>query len=69
VLKTPKSLMTERELSSRLHISVAWLQRQRWLKLGPPYIRLRRAVRYDADAVERWLETQIVSPSVKGPQT
>lgn len=55
-------LLTERQVASHLNISVPWLQRQRWLRSGPPFVRCGRAVRYDIEAVQTWLQTQTVQP-------
>ena len=56
-------LLTQGQAATHLHISAAWLERQRWLGEGPPYIRYGRAVRYDAAALVAWLDAHRVTTS------
>ena len=48
-------LITEAELANQLGRSVRTLKRWRAQRIGPPYIRLGREVRYRRDAVRSWL--------------
>lgn len=55
-------LLCEKEAARILGMSVAWLQRQRWLKAGPEYIRVGRSVRYRLSTLLRWLDDNRVPP-------
>ena len=57
------TLLNQRQAATHLNISAAWLERQRWLGEGPPYIRYGRAVRYDAAALVAWLDAHRVTTS------
>lgn len=48
-------LMTTQQAAAYLQVSVSWLQDQRWLQKGPPYIKLGRSVRYDVEELRAWL--------------
>lgn len=51
-----RSLLNEKEVAKQLGVSLACLQRWRWRKEGPPYVKLGSAVRYrpeDLDAFVR----------------
>jgi hypothetical protein len=51
-------LLTESELSGRIRVAVATLRRWRWSGGGPPFVRVGRCVRYDANDVRAWLGAQ-----------
>lgn len=55
-------LLTEHDVAERLAVSIKTVQRWRLFNQGPPYkklgSKLRSAVRYRVDEVERWLEEQ-----------
>ena len=61
---TPR-LVHERDAAKFLNVSVAWLQRQRWLGTGPIWIRVGgpqgRAVRYRYADLQAWIESNAVS--------
>lgn len=57
------NLIPERDAARILGLSIAWLQRKRWEGGGPPYIKIGRAVRYDRDALLRWIDEHRVSGS------
>lgn len=48
-------LLTTREASKILKMSSAWLEKMRWARSGPPYIKLGRNVRYSQAALEKYL--------------
>lgn len=54
----PKYL-SPNELADTLSVSIETLAQWRWLRIGPPFIRLghgqRKLVRYPAPAVAHWL--------------
>ncbi len=52
------TLLTQKEVSLIIRKSEAWLERQRWLKEGIPYLKVGRNVRYQEDDVLRFLEEQ-----------
>ncbi len=54
------ALLTEQDVSELLQISVKTLQGQRWQKVGIPYLKIGRSVRYRRDDVERFLDQAIV---------
>jgi len=55
-----KVLLTEQELAESLRISVKTLQGQRWMKIGIPYLKIGRSVRYRQEDVDRYLDQSIV---------
>jgi predicted DNA-binding transcriptional regulator AlpA len=57
------NLIHERDAARILGLSVAWLQRKRWEGGGPPYIKIGRAVRYDRDALLRWIDEHRIGGS------
>lgn len=48
------ALVTEQVAASALGISVDTLQQWRWLKRGPEYYKIGRAVRYSMTGLERF---------------
>ncbi len=50
--------LTERDAADELNISFRTLQQWRVRGIGPPYLKLGRSVRYDADVLEAWLAAQ-----------
>jgi len=50
--------LTDREVASWLHVSVAAVRRWRFLNIGPKFIKIGSAVRYDPSAVERWIASR-----------
>jgi predicted DNA-binding transcriptional regulator AlpA len=48
-------LLTDREVSTMLGVSVATVRRWRLFRTGPPYIKIGSSVRYRPDEVTRWL--------------
>ena len=55
ILRTPKA-------AEYLGISESWLEKKRLEGGGPPYIKLgHRAVGYDIDDLDRWLESRRVA--------
>jgi len=50
--------LTEHEVARELKLSVKTLQAWRNRKVGPPYRKLGRCVRYFRADLDRWLETE-----------
>lgn len=55
-------LLTESQVADKFAMSIAALRKWRCEKKGPPYLALGRCIRYDADALDRWLTEQVVNP-------
>jgi len=55
---TTPALMTEHEVASRLHVSVASVRRWRLLGQGPMFIKIGVLVRYRPEDLNSWLEAQ-----------
>ena len=55
--KFPK-LLNQKEVASIIQKSEAWLERQRWLGEGIPYLKIGRSVRYQEDDILSFLEEQ-----------
>ncbi|NEX22166.1 helix-turn-helix domain-containing protein [Thiorhodococcus mannitoliphagus] len=53
-----RRLLTEREAATELSLSIRTLQQWRVRGVGPSFLKLGRAVRYDADTLEAWLADQ-----------
>ena len=60
--ETPiKRLHDEKREAERLHLSVRTLQQWRVKGGGPPYLKLGAAVRYNPEAVDKWLAERTVT--------
>ncbi len=46
--------MTEKELAKKWHLSAKTLQRWRWLKSGPHYIKIGGRIRYTSDNIKNF---------------
>lgn len=57
---TDDAYLTDVELAQWLRVSRIKLQQDRSRGLGPPYVRIGRAVRYHVGAVRAWLASQSV---------
>lgn len=56
---SPETLMTTKEVATRLRVAVSTLKRWRRIRKGPPWCRVEgRTVRYQAKALEDWLAWQ-----------
>lgn len=57
----PAPLLRERDAAAFLGVSVYWLQRQRWQRTGPNWIRvggpIGRAVRYRQADLLAWVDS------------
>jgi excisionase family DNA binding protein len=50
-----KTLLTEEEVSERLHVSLATIRRWRLERRGPKFIKVGALVRYQPEDLEEWL--------------
>ena len=55
-----KVLLTERQLSEIYSFTIPWLRRNRALKLGIPFLKLGKNVRYRVEDVENYLNQFVV---------
>ena len=62
-----RPLLREREAARILGVSEAWLQRQRWLGLGPTYVRHGRAIRFEPAALQEWIVEHRHVPKASKP--
>jgi excisionase family DNA binding protein len=58
----PVSLLTEKDVAKMLNVNVQTLRNWRFQGRGLPYMKLGRAVRYDAAEVSGFIEACRVSP-------
>lgn len=68
-MQAAPNLRREREAAQALAVSPRTLQAWRRRGVGPPFVRLGRAVRYDAAALERWIAARQVTPGASPVQT
>ncbi|MNH87237.1 Helix-turn-helix domain protein [compost metagenome] len=53
-------LLRDPQAADYLAVSIAWLQRQRWLGTGPVYVKVgSRAVRYRLSDLEAWVNQNV----------
>lgn len=53
------SLLTQQQVSEYLGKSKAWAERSRWDGSGPRFVKVGKAVRYRAEDVRDWLESNL----------
>jgi hypothetical protein len=53
-----QTLLTQRDAATLLALSVRTLERLRVSGLGPRYVKAGKAVRYQQEALERWVTAQ-----------
>ena len=51
-----RRLLSEREAAEFIGMSSKWLSNQRWLGLGPSYLRIGRCIRYKVSELDAFLE-------------
>ena len=68
---TASPLLNQRELARRWSVSPRTLERWRWLRQGPPYIKTGRRVLYRPEDIEAFEVAQLrentMSPNAPGP--
>ena len=52
--------LTTPETAELLNVSVAWLERQRWLGTGPSYVKIGRNVRYPESVLWDYVSANLV---------
>ncbi len=52
------NLMTPKEASAVLKVSLSWLAKARMRGDGPPYIRVGRSIRYGEAALIQWMRSR-----------
>ena len=55
---TLKELISEAEYAAACGVSVRSIQRERALRMGPPFIKLGKSIFYRPAAIEVWLLSQ-----------
>jgi predicted DNA-binding transcriptional regulator AlpA len=58
--EVPRSMLDEYHVASKTGLAVTTLRRWRWQRVGPPFMKLGGAVRYDAGALAAWLAARNV---------
>ena len=53
------SLITEKEAAKQLCLTQSTLRKWRWLGKGPSFIKVGAAVRYDPEAIKRFIARNI----------
>ena len=53
-----KRLLTAQEVAERLALPEGTLYAWRYRRTGPPAIKVGKYLRYDPDALDRWLRSQ-----------
>jgi len=61
------NLMTPEEMEHELHISANTLAQWRWMRKGPPWVKVGRHVRYLRDGYQAWLAAGADSPGQSRP--
>jgi predicted DNA-binding transcriptional regulator AlpA len=62
------ALLNEKQLVSKLNISVASTRRWRLLRRGPKFVKIGASVRYRADDVDAWLNSRRSGGEAVGEQ-
>lgn len=60
VLKPDDELLSTRQAAELLGLSVAWFEKKRWERKGPPYIRRGRVVRYVKRQLLEWWAANLI---------
>jgi hypothetical protein len=55
---TLEDLLTEADYAAARRVSIRTIQRERALRVGPPFIKLGKAIFYRPAAIEAWLLAQ-----------
>lgn len=58
-----KELLSQRQVAQIFGISERTLEGLRQRRLGPPYVKLGKLVRYDPISIERFLQANTVEPN------
>jgi len=55
------TLLTPREVAAQVGVTLGTLVDWRFRRVGPPFIKVGKLVRYPLDALESWLQVRMVS--------
>lgn len=67
---TPHSrLLNESEVAKVLHVEVSTVRRWRWSGGGPPFVKLKGAVRYEPASIEKYVKTRRKTSSRRAAAT
>jgi hypothetical protein len=58
-----QDLITEAEWAKQRGVSLRTVQRERMLRIGPPFIKLGKSIFYRPASIEAWLISQEQSPA------
>ncbi len=53
-----ENYITDKEASLRYGFSKFWFSKQRWKKMGPPYIKLLGKIYYSEKVLDDWFQKQ-----------
>ena len=56
-------LLIPRDVAAQLGVTIGTLVDWRFRKVGPPYVKVGKLVRYPADALAAWLASRTVKPT------
>ena len=59
----PSNLMTPVEMETELQVSGSTLAQWRWMRKGPPWVKVGRHVRYLRDGYQAWLAAGADNPA------
>ena len=63
-IETACQCLTEQEVSARTGLSLSTLRAHRFKRIGFPYIKIGRAVRYRVGDLEAFLSKHLIDPSL-----
>jgi predicted DNA-binding transcriptional regulator AlpA len=63
IQKTLSSTLTERDAAAHIGLSVRTLQKRRFERQDPPYLKIGRSVRYRLEDLDAFLEAHRINPS------
>ncbi len=64
---TPVTILTTRQAAQYLGLSMSTLNKWRCYGTGPKYLKLGRAVRYQQEELDRYLETRLLNSTAASP--
>lgn len=64
-MNTEKQFLSEHDVSRYLNVSVHTLRMWRVKRIGPPYYKLGKVVRYGLADLQDWLKEQVIKSAKK----
>jgi len=61
---TEDRLLNQSQVASLIGMSEAWLEQCRFRKIGIPYVKIGRSVRYRTSDVQSWIESNVVGTGI-----